>query len=201
MAQSAEELRRDIEQTRADMTRDVDAISEKVSPGRIVHRRVDRAKSAAGSLRERVMGSASSAAGSMGDGAGSVQSSVSDAVTGAPDAALSRTQGNPLAAGLIAFSAGYLLAGLFPASKVEERAAQSLEDTVKEPLKEHLSGFATEMKDDLQESAQQAVQSVKETATEAADTIKEQGQQSAQAVQSDAKDATDEVRNSTTSHS
>jgi len=199
MAQSAEELRRDIEQTRADMTRNVDALSDKVSPGRIVQRRVDRVKGSVGSLRERVMGSASSTAGSVGDKAGSVQSGVADAVTGAPDAALSRTQGNPITAGVIAFAAGYLVAGLLPATEVEGKAAQAVEDKVKEPVKQELSGIAADMKDELQGSAQQAVAAVKETATDAAQTVKDQGQQSAQTVGDEAKDAADEVRSSTSS--
>ena len=41
-----EVIRRDIEATRADLSRDVDALTEKVSPARVVERRVDRAKSA-----------------------------------------------------------------------------------------------------------------------------------------------------------
>lgn len=193
MAQSPEELRREIEQTREDMSQHVDALSDKVSPSRIVHRRVDATKSAAGSVRDKVMGSAS--AGS--DKIGATQSTLSDAVSGAPDAARSRTQGNPLAAGLLAFASGMLLASLLPASKVEEDAVLTLEDKFKEPVKEQLSGIASDLKDELQGSAQDAVQSVKETATEAAQTVGEQGKDSAQTVQSQAKGAADEVRGST----
>ena len=51
-----EVIRRDIEATRADLSRDVDALTEKVSPARVVERRVDRAKGAAGTVKEKVMG-------------------------------------------------------------------------------------------------------------------------------------------------
>ena len=176
MAQSPEELKREIEQTRQDMSRDVDAISDKVSPGRIVQRRVDRTKNAVGSVRERVMGSASSGTGTISDKA----SSVSDAVTGAPDAAMSRTQGNPLAAGVLAFAAGWLVASLLPASEAEQQAVLAVEDKVKEPVKEQLTGIAHEIKDDLQGPAQDAVQSVKESATDAAQAVKDQGAESAE---------------------
>jgi len=203
MAQSPEELRREIEQTREDLSRDVDAINDKVSPGRIVQRRVDRTKSAVGSVRERVMGTASAGTGKITDKANSAQSSlssaqssISDAVTGAPDAALSRTQGNPLAVGLLVFASGWLISSLIPVSKAEEQAMMTIEDKVKEPVKEQLGSIASEVKDDLQGSAQDAVQSVKETATQAAQTVSEQGKDSAQTVKSDAQGAAQEVRSS-----
>jgi gas vesicle protein len=196
MAQSPEELKREIEQTRQDMSRDVDAISDKVSPGRIVQRRVDRTKSSLGSVKERVMGSASTGTSTLGDKASSAQSSMADAVTGAPQAAMSRTQGNPLAAGLLAFATGWLVASLLPASQAEQQAVLALEDKVKEPVKDHLTGIAHEIKDDMQESTQDAVQSVMETATDAAQTLKNQGSESAQNVKSQTQDATDEDRES-----
>lgn len=207
MAQSPEELRQEIEQTRAEMSRDVDAISDKVSPSRIVNRRIDRTKSAVGGFRERLMGSASSGASSLGDKASSASSSVSDAVSSAPDTVMSRTEGNPLAAGLIAFAAGVIAAGLLPATRAETEAARTVEDKVKEPLKEGLGGVAQEMKGNLQESAQEAAQSVKETTTQAAQTVadegkeaaqnvSETGKQSADAVRSDAQSAADDVRSS-----
>jgi hypothetical protein len=203
MAQSPEELKAEIEQTRQDMTRDMDAISDKVSPGRIVQRRVDRTKGAVGSLRERVMGTASSGTGMVGgkasmmsDKASSAQSTLTDAVTGAPDAAMSRTQGNPLIAGMLAFASGWLVASLLPATEKEQQAALAIEDKVMEPVKEQLSGIAQEMKDGMQESAQGAVQSVKESATQAAQTVADQSKQSADTVRSEAQGATSEVRSS-----
>jgi len=192
MAQSPEELKREIEQTRQDMSRDVDLLSEKVSPGRIVQRRVDKTKGAVTSVRERVMGSASAGTDAISDKA----SSVSGAVTGAPDAAMSRTQGNPLAAGVLAFAAGWLVASLLPASEAEQKAVVAVEDKVKEPVKEQLTSIATEIKDDLQGSAQEAVQTVKESATDAAQAVKDQGADSAQTVRAETQGATEEVRSS-----
>jgi gas vesicle protein len=190
MAQSPEELKQEIEQTRQEMTRNVDAIGDKVSPGRIVQRRVDRTKTAVGSIRERVMGSGSSNGGGLGEKA----SSARDSLTGAPDAAMSRTQGNPLAAGLLAFAGGMLIGSLLPASEAETQAAQALEDKMKEPVKQELGDIAGQLKDDLQPSAQEAVENVKDTASQAAQTVSEQGQQSVETVRSDAKGAADDVR-------
>ena len=44
MGQSAEELRREIEETRDNLTGTVDAIGDRVSPGRIVERKTNRAR-------------------------------------------------------------------------------------------------------------------------------------------------------------
>ena len=51
-----DQLRRDIERTQAALSQDVNALGEKVSPGRIVGRRVDRVRGSASRLKDRVMG-------------------------------------------------------------------------------------------------------------------------------------------------
>jgi hypothetical protein len=56
VGQSPEELRREIEQTRAELSQDLDAIGDRVSPGRMVERRRNRMRNGVSSLRERVMG-------------------------------------------------------------------------------------------------------------------------------------------------
>lgn len=199
MGQSPEELREEIERTRQDLSRDVDLINEKVSPGRIVQRRVDKTKGAVGSIRERVMGSASSGTSSISDKASSAQSSVSDAVGavgGAPDLARRQAEGNPMAAGLIAFGAGMLIASLLPATQAEQNAASALQERASD-LKEPLKDIANEIKDDLQEPAQAAVATLRDSATEAVQTVQEQGKSSAETVTSEAKDAGQQVKSST----
>ena len=109
-----EVIRRDIESTRSDLSRNVDALTEKVSPSRVVGRRVDRAKDAVGSVKDKVMGSSDNPydQGAMGDAtdkASSMASSIGDTATSAPTIARQKTRGNPLAAGLIAFGAGWLV--------------------------------------------------------------------------------------------
>src|SRR3954451_2717691 len=96
---SPEQIQRDIEGTRQSLSADVDRLTEKVSPGRGVSRRVDRVKGSATTLKERIMGSMPdtdslrSAGGSAGSGlssatdaVGSAASSVGDAVSSAPQA-------------------------------------------------------------------------------------------------------------------
>jgi hypothetical protein len=123
-------------------------------------------------------------------------------VRDAPQAIQQQAQGNPLAAGLVAFGAGMVLATLFPPSEAEQRAASAVQERV-EPLKEQAVEAGREMKDHLQEGARESAQQVKETATEAAQEVKGQAQSSAQGVTEQAKssadDATEEL-GSGTSH-
>ena len=79
MGQSAEELRREIDQTRRDMSGTVDAIGDRVSPGRIIERRTNKVRQGVRNVRESVMGPASDAKGRVGDGMSGAMSSVSDA--------------------------------------------------------------------------------------------------------------------------
>ena len=46
-----------------------------------------------------------------------------------------KAEGNPLAAGLIAFGAGLLISGLIPSSQKEQQAVSTLQEKA-EPLKE-----------------------------------------------------------------
>ncbi len=190
MGTDAQQLRREIEQTRQELSYDADALTEKVSPARIVDRRVGRAKNAFGNAKERVMGSASGTT-------SSAVSGVSGTTSDLADSARQRTQGNPLAAGLIAFGAGWLVSALVPASRREEQAAGQLVDAAKEhsqPVKDNLGQMATEIKDNMQEPAQQAMQSVSSTAGDAVQTVKDEGRSAAEGVKSDAQQATETVR-------
>ena len=130
MGTTPDQLRGQIEATRADMSRDVDALADKVSPSAIANRRIDSVRGAAVSVKERVMGVAShtgDAASSLSAKASDYGSMVSDQVSDTPDLVRSRAQGNPLAAGLIAFGAGLLVSSMLPASEREQRAAVGAE--------------------------------------------------------------------------
>ena len=171
-------LRREIERTQHNLSTDVDMLAEKVTPGRVVHRKVDRARRAMTNARDKVMGSgafhrvrpgrrhASSAA----DKASSMASNAAETVGQAPQAIRRGTEGNPLAAGLIAFGAGWLLSSLAPASKPEQQVAGQAADWVrehKEPLTEQAGQMAEQLKEDLREPAKHAVESVKSSASAA----------------------------------
>ena len=111
-------IRADIERTRRELGQDVDALSDKVNPGKIAQRQTDKVRHAATRMKDRLFGSAS-------DVTDSTQSAVGhagEAIADAPKRVASATQGNPVALGLIAFGAGLLAASLIPASKAEQQA-------------------------------------------------------------------------------
>jgi len=210
-----EVIRRQIEDTRRELSYDVDALNEKVNPDRVVDRRVSAAKGRITNLKEKVMGSAhdttSSAQGMASDAAGSVQSAASsaagtvqdaastavEAVQQAPDTVIRQTQGNPLAAGLIAFGVGWLVSSLMPASEKEKQLAQQAESAVREhkdALLEPAKQAAQEIGEQLKPAAQEAVESVKATAQDAASTVKEEGKAAAADVQGQAQQSKDRVQ-------
>ena len=143
-------IRRQIEDTRRELSYDVDALNEKVNPARVMDRRVSAAKGRFTSVKEKVMGTASdttssaqgmahNAVGSVQDtassAAGAVQNAASSAVSTvqqAPDMVVRQAQGNPLAAGLIAFGVGWLVSSLLPASQKEQELAQQAETMLRE---------------------------------------------------------------------
>ncbi|MEU4622026.1 DUF3618 domain-containing protein [Actinoplanes sp. NPDC023801] len=182
MAEEPERLRQDIEITRASLTRDVDLLAEKASPGRIAQRRWN-------SVKDRVMGSADHVRQVAGDSTSSARSTVQDgaahlgeaagAVRGVPRAAVAQTQGNPLAAGIIAFGAGMLAATLIPVSDTERRAGQQLRDGGGD-LTDKVKDLTADIRDDLAGTVEHAVDEIKSTARDAASTSKKQVRSSAQ---------------------
>ena len=210
-----EVIRRQIEDTRRELSYDVDALNEKVNPARVVDRRVTAAKGRITNLKEKVMGSAhdttssaqamaSNAAGSVqgaaSSAAGTVQDATSTAVGAiqqAPDTVVRQTQGNPLAAGLIAFGVGWLVSSLLPASEKEKQLAQQAESAVREhkdALLEPAKQAAQEIGEQLKPAAQEAMESVKSTAQDAAATVKDEGQSAVQDVQGQAEQSKQKVQ-------
>lgn len=171
---SPEEIQRDIERTRQTLSADVDRLSDKVSPSKVVGRRVEGVKNTATSVKDRVMGSAQDGLRGAGDSVGSAASSAGDmasstaaAAGAAPQAVRRQTQGNPFAAGLIAFGVGLLASSLVPATRQEQELAKTAQDKAGElvdPLKEK----AQEVAGNLQEPAQHSVDQIKSAATDAA---------------------------------
>ena len=163
----SERIRQDIEKTRQELSQDVDSLTDKVSPSRIVERRVGKAKSALSGAKEKVMGVAPSMPStSPGQAAGDAKESLTNAASG-----------NPLAAGLIAFGAGWLISSLMPASSAEKQAAGAAKDMIKEHsdmLTAPLQEAADSVKQSMQEPVQEAVAAVKSTATDAVASVKEE---------------------------
>jgi gas vesicle protein len=196
MGQSADQLRRQIEDTRGELGGTLDAIGDRFSPGRIVERRKNRVINGLQSVRERVMGTASDTGSAVADAAGGVADTAGDAVDTlreTPDTVRRQTQGNPLAAGAIAIGVGVLLASIFPATDKEQRAAQQLMDKA-EPLKDELKQAGQEMAEHLKEPARDAVQQVKETATTGTEAVADTARDAVSTTSETARDAAENIR-------
>jgi hypothetical protein len=256
MGEETARLRAEIDQTRDDLTRDVDLLAEKTSPSKIVERRVQRTKRGFAGLKDKVMGSmpgsdddderygygyygdpryggesqgmtgnvrsavaggastASSAVSSARDSvtgaASSAAGTVQDAASSVGDAASStlgtvreQTEGNPLAAGLVAFGVGWLVSSLLPATEAERRAARRAVEQAKEqgqPVIEQAKQVAQDVGQHMQEQAGQAAQQVKERAQDATATVKDEAQSASQDVKQTATGAAQDVRDQTQQH-
>jgi hypothetical protein len=194
-------LRREIEDTRDHLGDTLDAIGDRVSPGRIVERKKNRARQSVDQVRHRVMGAApskpsmpsmpdvsGSASGAM-SAVGDTARSAGAAVRHAPEAMSGGAQGNPLVAGGLAFGLGLLVASLLPTTEAEASVA----DGVVEPLKAQATEIGKEVGSTVKESAAQAGEEVKTAASEAASTVKDEAAGAAQDVKDKASEAAGEV--------
>ena len=171
MGQTAEELREQLDSQRNELGHDLDAIGDRVSPGRIVERRKAAVRDSIGRARNAVMGSADTAASSTTHLVKDAASAVGDAASAAPRAVTSGTQGNPFAAGMIAFGAGALLGSLLPKTEPEQRAAREVQPTLEAAASE-AGEQAHQIADTMKEHASDAAQRVQEKAHAATDDVK-----------------------------
>jgi len=196
MGTRADELKSDLERQRDALGDDLEAVGDRVSPGRMVERRRAALRQGFGRLRAKVMGTADSARGGMSDATSTVTDktaettqAVKDRVSDAPQALGSVTEGNPLAAGLIAFGAGLLTASLVPPTKQEHQAAEQLK-----PMLDEAKSMAQEAAEHLRPEAEDAVTQVREQAAGAAETVRDEASGAAQRVKSDATSAAEEIK-------
>ena len=182
MGQEPAELRRDIESRRDDLGETLDAIGDRVSPGRIMERRRNRMANGLSSFKERVMGTVDQGTGKVSDAAESIRDHAG------PDAIKRQAAGSPLGAGLVAFGVGFLVAAALPPTDTEVDAAGRAQDAL-EPAKEALVDAARNVASDVKEGAAEAAQEVKSTASEAAGEVAATAKDEAAATRADAEQA------------
>src|SRR5215217_408100 len=212
-----DEIRADIERTRATLSNDVDDLAESVKPQSVARRQVDKVKDAVGNVKDRVMGSDEDDSGALGtvtDKASAAKDAVADkayaakdtvsgkasqageAVRETPTTVKRKTQGNPLAAGVIAFGLGMLVSSLIPSSEKERQAVSQLQENL-EPVKQKATEVARDMGESLRPAAQEAAESVKGTAQESVESLKQEGQSAAQDVKDQTKGSKETVQQQT----
>ena len=138
MSTNPDQIRQEIESTRAELSGDVNALADSVKPGNVARRQVDKARDGVMGVKDSVMGTAEDATQSVSGAAGDAKSAVR-----------SRTRGNPLAAGLVAFAAGWLVSSLLPATQVERQGATALKEKA-QPLTEELGSAAKQVAEEPQ---------------------------------------------------
>jgi len=194
MAEEPDRLRQNIESTRASLTRDVDLLAEKTSPRKVAQRRwtavketvmgsADHARHAASDTTSSAVGTVQEKASQLGDKAshlgdvaGDKAQDAAEAVRNAPREVASQAQGNPIAAGIIAFGVGLLAATLIPVTDSERRAGQQLKERGSD-LTDQVRDVAGELRDDISGTVQQAAGQVKETAREGVQATKQQARE------------------------
>jgi len=193
MTGDPDQIRRRIEHTRNELSANVNALTERLTPSRAVARRVDRTRQTLTNVKDKIIGTADDAVSTVGDtttaaasatadrvassAADTVSSAASTAVetvSSAPRVARRRAQGNPLAAGLIAFGCGWLAASLIQSSRKERELVRQAKDRLEkqvQPMAQQVKQAASEVADNLRVPAQQTVESIKSMGRDAASTV------------------------------
>lgn len=193
MSSNPDQIRADIEATRAELSRDVDTLTQTLSPANIAARQKEKVTSAVTGVKDKTTTTIFGARDTVMGKAGQVQSASGEAISSAPQIARNGAQGNPLAAGMIALGIGWLVGSLLPASRAERRAADTLKEKAA-PLAQEVSEMAKETAQGLQEPAKEAMGQVKSAGSDALQTVKEEGSTTASDVADTAKQGTQNVR-------
>jgi gas vesicle protein len=214
MGKTAEELRDDIELRREYLTRDFEAIGDRVSPQRVMERRTEALRGRLRNAKESIMGQADHAQGkaidvrdkaagvadgarsTLGDATHKAQAGVHEAAEKAgevPDLVREKTEGNPLAVGLVAFGFGLLAATVLPESRRERQLARRVQPTLEDAARTAVETGRT-IADDVKPAVQESASRLQESAKESAQEVAEQAKGAAKGVGDDGKRAAANVR-------
>ncbi len=177
MGQDTDELKRDIERTRKELGGTLDAIGDRVSPGRIMERRKNSIRNSISTARERVMGTGHEGTDSTtvsshdtGSAVHDAAGSAVDSVRHAPESLKVRTEGSPITAGALAFGVGFLAAAAFPSSRKEREMGPAVLERL-EPLKQELAGAASTIAEDMRQPVHEAASGLAARARTSVDEI------------------------------
>jgi len=168
MGQTTGELKDELQRHRVEVSADLEAIGDRVSPGRMAERRRAQVRNRFASVKERVMGTANDLTSKVNQEMGSVAGTAADA----PAVARRQVQGNPMAAGVVAFAAGVLVASMLPESQAEQHLAEQVQPGLEHVAQESREA-AGQMAEHLQPAAQDATREVADHARQSAEQMKE----------------------------
>jgi len=156
-------VRTEIDDTRDHLGQTVEAIGDRVLPGRIIERKKETTASSLRGLRERIMGSAHDARDSAG--------AKVDHLREAPESLAHRTEGSPLAAGGVAFAIGLLAAAVWRPTAPERQVGEKVADAAPE-LTADVAQMGREVADSVKQQAAGAAEEMKASVTDAGDAMK-----------------------------
>ena len=223
MTSDPDEIRSNIERTQQNLSADVDALAQKVSPPRIVERQVQRTRSTMTNLKDRIMGSAgdhtpatgtgamgagmssslSSARGSVMENASSAKDTVLENASSAKDTVLEKASAATAAAGSVPDAARQrtrgnpLVAGLvaFGAGWLLSSLlpATGPEQQAAAQVKDLAMEKGRPVAEQLSQAGQQAGQELRESARQRAEAVKETAVGAASAVTDEAQSRASDV--------
>lgn len=179
MATRTDELTAEIQTTRGHMDRTLDDIGVRAGPGRLT----ERLKGAVSNTKDTVMGVA-----------GDTRDSVADSAGGATSAVKGQSQGNPIAAGLVAFGAGLLAGSVMPESRTENKLAREVQTRAQGPIRDQFQQSASAVGDQVGERVGEAKEHVAEEGRHAKDEVSSDVSDRSDAVKGHAQGAADDVR-------
>jgi hypothetical protein len=180
--QRTEELKHDIRASRRRMGTTIDEIEDRVRPGRVIERRVERMRQGGRRFSQRVMGMPGDAAHGAADAASTAVEEVGQKAHDTVDRTRDAAAGSPLVAGAIAFGLGALVAAAFPTTPEERDLAHRAE----EPLSDEVRSMASEVKDLASEHASQLSSEAGSTLSDAAERAGDDARAAARQVTSSA---------------
>jgi uncharacterized protein DUF3618 len=187
-----EDIRNEIEETRARMGDTVEALGYKTD---VKSRTKDSISSAKESVVDKVTGVRDSIVGSAGGARESFSRSTPDTQSlkqGARRAA-SVAQRNPLGLALGSVALGFLAGMSVPSTEIEDERIGPMADQVKDKMRETSQEAIDRGKQVAQEVGQTAAQSAQEAAQRVAETAKQSGQEQGQELASSAQQKAQEV--------
>src|SRR3954447_25970728 len=96
-----DQIRDEIEATRAELSGDVNALADSVKPSSVAKRQAGKVRSGVSQLKDNVMGAAEDIGHNVKGTASDLGQSASGATSGTTTSVKQRARGNPLAAGLV----------------------------------------------------------------------------------------------------
>ena len=163
----SERVRSEIDDTRDRLGQTVEAIGDRVIPGRIIERKKETTANSLRGLRDRIMGTAHDARDQLADSAGTTV----DHLREAPESLAHRTEGSPLAAGGVAFAIGLLAAAVWRPTAPERQVVEKVADAAPE-LTAEVAQLGREVADSVKEQAVGAAEEIKASVTDAGDAMK-----------------------------